>query len=80
MIHIDKSKGDFNFNIFVHQWPTRQFERESQPQICQWIRDGKLTSADFITHRFQLEDIRDAFDEVARRGVIKALIEYQTAD
>ena len=47
VLHIDKSKGDFNFNVLVHQWPTRKYERESQPQLCQWIREGKLTSADF---------------------------------
>lgn len=61
---------------FVHQWPTRRFEKKAQPQLCEWIRTGKLTSADFITHRFPLDRIREAFDEVARRKVIKALIEY----
>ena len=76
VLHIDKSKADFNFNLFVHQWPTRRFEKESQAQLCQWIREGKLTSADFITHRFPLDRIADAFDEVARRKVVKALIEY----
>lgn len=76
VLHIDKSKADFNFNLLVHQWPTRRYEKESQPQLCQWVREGRLTSADFITHRFPLSGIREAFDEVARRGVIKALIEY----
>jgi threonine dehydrogenase-like Zn-dependent dehydrogenase len=76
VMHLDKTKGDFNFNVLVHQWPTRKYERESQPQLCQWIREGRLTSANFITHTFPLQDIHLAFDEVARRGVIKALIEY----
>ena len=76
VLHIDKSKADFNFNLFVHQWPTRLYEKESQPQLCQWIREGKLTSADFITHRFPLEKIADAFAAVRERKVIKALIEY----
>lgn len=76
VLHLDKSKGDFNFNVLVHQWPTRKYERESQSQLCQWIREGTLTSSEFITHRFPLVQIHEAFDEVARRGVIKALIEY----
>ncbi|MEN3942641.1 alcohol dehydrogenase catalytic domain-containing protein [Prosthecobacter sp. SYSU 5D2] len=79
VLHIDKSKADFNFNLFVHQWPTRKYEKESQPQLCHWIREGKLTSADFITHRFPLDKIVEAFDEIARRKVIKALIEYPAA-
>jgi 2-desacetyl-2-hydroxyethyl bacteriochlorophyllide A dehydrogenase len=76
VLHIDKSKADFNFNLFVHQWPTRRYEKESQPQLCQWIREGKLTSADFITHRFPLEEIANGFAAVRERKVIKALIEY----
>ena len=76
VLHIDKSKADFNFNLFVHQWPTRLYEKESQAQLCQWIREGKLTSAEFITHRFPLEKIADAFAAVRERKVIKALIEY----
>ncbi|MCX6858215.1 MAG: zinc-binding dehydrogenase [Verrucomicrobia bacterium] len=76
ILHIDKTQADFNFNVLVHQWPTRKYERESQEQLCQWILEGKLTSADFITHRFLLAEIHEAFDEVARRSVVKALIEY----
>jgi threonine dehydrogenase-like Zn-dependent dehydrogenase len=76
VLHIDKAKADFNFNLLVHQWPTRRYEKESQTALCQWIREGKLTSADFITHRFPLEHIADAFKAVSERKVIKALLEY----
>ncbi len=76
VLHIDKSKADFNFNLLVHQWPTRRYEKESQATLCQWIREGKLTSADFITHRFPLAGIAEAFQRVSERKVIKALIEY----
>ena len=76
VLHIDKAKADFNFNLFVHQWPTRRYEKESQTALCQWIREGKLNSADFITHRFPLEHIADAFKAVSERKVIKALLEY----
>jgi threonine dehydrogenase-like Zn-dependent dehydrogenase len=76
VLHLDKTQADFNFNLLVHQWPTRRYEREAQSALCQWVREGRLTSADFITHRFSLDRIAEAFDEVARRTVIKALIEY----
>lgn len=75
-LHIDRKLADFNFNLFVHQWPTRQFEREAQPQLCEWIREGKLTSQDFITHRFKLDQISEGFAAVRERKVVKALIEY----
>jgi threonine dehydrogenase-like Zn-dependent dehydrogenase len=76
ILHIDKSRADFNFNLFVHQWPTRAFEKESQPILCQWIREGRLTSSEFITHRFPLREIDSAFAALKERKVIKALIEY----
>lgn len=75
-LQIDKTGADFNFNLFVHQWPTRRYEKEAQGPICSWIRAGELTSADFITHRFPLERIADAFEAIGQRRVLKALIEY----
>ena len=45
-------------------------------RCSQWIREGKLTSKDFITHRFPLERIADGFAAVRERKVVKALIEY----
>jgi threonine dehydrogenase-like Zn-dependent dehydrogenase len=76
-LHIDRKLADFNFNLFVHQWPTRAYEREAQEQLCTWIREGRLTSRDFITHRFPLDQIADGFEAVRGRKVVKALIEYR---
>lgn len=76
-LDVDKSAADFNFNLLVHQWPTRLFEKEAQGPICNWVRQGRLTSADFITHRFPLDRIAEAFEAVRQRKVIKALIEYE---
>lgn len=76
VLHVEKSRADFNFNLFVHQWPTRRYEKEAQPQLCQWIREGKLSSADFITHTFAIRDIQQGFDAVHERKVIKALLTY----
>jgi threonine dehydrogenase-like Zn-dependent dehydrogenase len=57
---VEKSKGPYNFNLIVHQWPTRWREREAQAPLCQWIREGKLKASDFVTHTFPVEDIADA--------------------
>ena len=42
------------------------------------IASGKISVDFIITHRFKLEQTRDAFDMVAeyRDGVVKALIEF----
>lgn len=73
---INNSLGDFNYNIFIHQWPTRLYEKEAQGPLCDWIREGKLSSAEFITHTFAIDDIDLALKAVADRKVIKALLTY----
>jgi len=75
-ITIEKARGPYNFNLVVHQWPTRHRERAAQGTLCEWIREGELKPEDFITHEFPVEQINDAL-EAARRGeVIKALLRY----
>jgi threonine dehydrogenase-like Zn-dependent dehydrogenase len=73
---INKSKGPYNFNLFVHQWPTRQREAAAQRPLCEWIRQGSLRASDFITHEFSVERITDALAAVRSGEVIKALLWY----
>ena len=76
-LHLDQAKADFNFNLYVHQWPTRIFEKEAQGPICDWLRTGDLRSEEFITHRFSLDNIADAFEAIRQRKVIKAVLSYE---
>ena len=66
----------YNFNLYVHQWPTRRRERAAMEPLCAWIREGKLKAAEFITHEFALEQIGDAL--VAAQGglALKSLLRY----
>ncbi|MCP4786486.1 MAG: zinc-binding dehydrogenase [Fuerstiella sp.] len=73
---LEKNKGPYNFNLFIHQWPTRHREHAAQASLCQWIRDGRLKPEEFITHEFPIEQINNALDAVRRREVIKALLRY----
>lgn len=73
---IDNSLGDFNYNIFMHQWPTRLYEKDAQEQLCEWMRQGQLLASDFITHRFPIDQITQALEAVRSRKVIKALLSY----
>ncbi len=71
---VPNALADYNFNLLVHQWPTRLYEKEAQGPLCDWIRAGKLSGKEFITHRFPINQIGDAFEAVRRRKVIKALL------
>ena len=75
-VTVEKARGPYNFNLLVHQWPTRSRERAAMEPLCQWIRDGKLAADEFITHTFPLEDVNAALDAVKTGAVIKALLTY----
>ncbi len=75
-ITVEKSRGPYNFNLTMHQWPTRSRERAAQEPLCEWIREGKISTDDFLTHEFPVEKIGDALDAVASGQVIKALLRF----
>ena len=75
-LKLDKDTGPYNFNLIVHQWPTRWREREAQEPLCRWIREGKLKASEFVTHTFPVEQVADAFDAVRSGEVVKCLLKY----
>ncbi len=75
-ITVNKAAGPYNFNLYVHQWPTRFRERAAQEPLCEWIKQGKIKPEDFLTHNFKMEQINDALDAVKSGQVIKAILRY----
>lgn len=73
---IQKAKGPYNFNLFIHQWPTRWREREAQKLLTNWINDGKLHASEFVTHEFPIDKIDKAFGLVKSGEVIKCLLHF----
>jgi len=73
---LQKGKRPYNFNLYVHQWPTRHREKAAQEPLCEWIRQGKISSAEYITHDFPVEKVGDALAAVRRGEVIKAILRY----
>ncbi|MCD6393797.1 MAG: zinc-binding dehydrogenase [Planctomycetes bacterium] len=75
-ITVNKAAGPYNFNLYVHQWPTRFRERAAQEPLCEWIRQGKIKPEDFLTHDFKMEQINEALEAVKNGQVIKAILRY----
>jgi len=73
---LEKSTGPYNFNLIVHQWPTRRRERAAQEPLCRWIREGKLRAAEFVTHEFPVERIAEAVSAVKSGEVVKCLLRF----
>jgi threonine dehydrogenase-like Zn-dependent dehydrogenase len=75
-ITLEKGRGPYNFNLFMHQWPTRWRERSAQEPLCQWIREGKLRAEEFITHEFPIRQVNEAIQAVRSGQVIKTILRY----
>ena len=73
---LEKGKGPYNFNLFIHQWPTRRREKEAQGPLCDWIRQKKITAAEFITHEYPVEEVAQAMQAVKEGTVLKAVLRY----
>jgi hypothetical protein len=41
-VQLHKARGPYNFNLLVHQWPTRRYEAAAQEPLCEWLRQGRL--------------------------------------
>jgi threonine dehydrogenase-like Zn-dependent dehydrogenase len=78
-LDLRKADGPYNFNLLLHQWPTRSRERAAQTQLCAWIREGVLSARDFITHDLPIEEIQQALS-IARSGQsLKTLMRFGNA-
>jgi len=75
-MNLEKGKGPYNFNLYMHQWPTRSRERAAQEPLCDWIRQGKVRAAEFLTHEFPVEKIEEALAVVKLGDAIKVLLRY----
>ncbi|MBQ9431886.1 MAG: alcohol dehydrogenase catalytic domain-containing protein [Kiritimatiellae bacterium] len=76
VLTVEKGKGPYNFNLIIHQWPTRWRERLAMEPICQWIKEGKLCADEFVTHRFNIADLEKALAAVKAGEALKVLMTF----
>ena len=73
---IDMDLAPYNFNLFIHRWPTRAEEKKAMTTLAGWIREGRLSASDFISHRFHISQINEALEAVRRNEVIKTVLTF----
>jgi threonine dehydrogenase-like Zn-dependent dehydrogenase len=73
---LDKAAGPYNFNLYIHQWPTRWRERQAQTQLSEWVRQGQLRADEFVTHEFPVTQIGAALAAVRSGEVVKCLLRF----
>lgn len=74
---LNLSAAPYNFDLHMHQWPTRSEEKAAMNTLAQWIAEGKLSASDFITHRFRIEQIEEALAAVKRGEVLKCVFTFE---
>lgn len=73
---IAKDSGPYNFNLFMHQWPTRTAEAAAQEPLIRWIREGRLSHTDFVSSEFPVHDIERALRATEEPASIKTLLRF----
>jgi threonine dehydrogenase-like Zn-dependent dehydrogenase len=75
-ITIAKETGPLNFNLFMHQWPTRVAEAAAQEPLIEWIRAGKLSAKDFLSAEYPVREAARALEATKQPTAIKTLLRF----
>jgi threonine dehydrogenase-like Zn-dependent dehydrogenase len=75
-ITVDKDTGPYNFNLFMHQWPTRTAESAAQAPLVEWIRAGMLSHKDFLTAEYPVREAAHAMKATEEPDAIKTLLRF----
>jgi threonine dehydrogenase-like Zn-dependent dehydrogenase len=75
-VTLDKSGAPYNFNLYVHQWPTRWREYAAQEPLIAWIEAGKLSYREFLSAEFPISQIAEAYRWANETKAIKTMLRY----
>lgn len=75
-ITVEKDTGPYNFNLFMHQWPTRTAESAAQAPLIEWIRAGTLSHKDFLTAEYPVREAAQAMKATEEPDAIKTLLRF----
>ncbi|MGE5222488.1 MAG: zinc-dependent alcohol dehydrogenase [Omnitrophica WOR_2 bacterium] len=76
-VRVDKDTGPYNFNLYIHQWPTRPREAAAAGPLIDWIHQGKLSYKEFVSAEYPIREIRQAFENSKTGNPIKTLFRYE---
>jgi threonine dehydrogenase-like Zn-dependent dehydrogenase len=75
-IRLEKGHAPYNFNLLIHQWPTRWREAAAQEPLCAWIAAGSLRPEDFLTEEFPVAEVAAAFENARSGRALKTLLRF----
>ncbi len=75
-IVVEKDTGPYNFNLSMHQWPTRAAEAEAQEPLTEWIRAGTISHRDFVSAEYPIREAAKAQKATSAPDAIKTLLRF----
>ena len=75
-IQVRKNEGPYNFNLLIHQWPTRSGEAAALAPLTDWIRTGKLNYQEFISADVPIQSFVEAYDFSKTGKLIKTILRF----
>jgi threonine dehydrogenase-like Zn-dependent dehydrogenase len=75
-VTVEKDTGPYNFNLFMHQWPTRTAEAAAQAPLVEWIRAGTLSYRDFLSAEYPVREAARAMKATEEPTAIKTLLRF----
>jgi threonine dehydrogenase-like Zn-dependent dehydrogenase len=75
-IVVEKDTGPYNFNLFMHQWPTRAAESAAQEPLVEWIRAGTISHRDFLSAEYPIREAARAQKATSAPDAIKTLLRF----
>lgn len=76
-VRLDKTHAPYNFNLLIHQWPTRWREHAAQEPLIAWIEAGKLSYTEFLSVEFPIQQVAQAYaNSISGQRPVKTLLRY----
>lgn len=76
-IKLQKARAPYNWNLLIHQWPTRQYEAQAHQLIVDYARLGIIDFKPFITKKFTIAEYEKAFAMVERNEALKVVLKFK---
>ena len=76
LLNVHERPFAYNFNLLIHQWPTRFREAAAQEPLCAWIQQGVLRSEDFLSAEYPIDKIGEAIALAGSGRALKTLLRF----
>ena len=73
---IKRMHSPHNFELLVHQWPTRAAEARAHSAVIELINAGKIPGESFVTAEYPVESISEAMADAGSGSNLKTRIRF----